>query len=117
MTQVPFSPTGIALKQHELYGLDNDRLLKEAQDLRSNIVAWSIKHFLLDDEQISWLSRQDDSFTVEFALIVATGISNRYDINIVFEGNNIPRPKSKIISAKENLPRRTILISVIKTDK
>lgn len=116
MTQVPFTPTGIALKQHELYGLNDDQLLKEAMSLRSNIVNWSIQHFLLDDDQINWLYQQNDSFTFEFAALVSKGISNRYDINIVFEGNNIPRPKSKIISAKENLPRKIISISVIKKD-
>jgi len=112
MTQVPFSPTGIALKQHELYGLDDDQLLQEARHLQTDIVSWSIQHFILDDYQKGWLLQTDDKFRVEFAKTVAKGISNRYDINIEFIGP--PRPKSKNIGARDSDIDRRIDISVIR---
>lgn len=111
MTRVPFTPTGIALKQHELYGLDDDQLKLQATHLYSNIVDWSMQNFILNDDQISWLNQQDDKFTVEFATKVARGISLRYDINIQFVGP--PEDwKSKRVNARENEPVKAIDIIV-----
>ncbi|MDR2272026.1 MAG: hypothetical protein LBF27_14065 [Sphingobacterium sp.] len=117
MNRVPFTPSGIALKQHELYGLDDNQLQLEATHLYANIVDWSMQHFILDDDQINWLNQQDDKFTVEFAMKVAKGISLRYDINIQFVGPDKPVPKSKNISARENEPYRSIDITVHKSDE
>ncbi|WP_142685755.1 hypothetical protein [Chitinophaga polysaccharea] len=113
MQKVLFTPVGIAMKQHELYGLDDAQLNIEANHLYTNIVDWSINHFILDDEQINWLYQQDDSFKVEFAMIVGEGLINRYDFNINFVGPDIP--KSKRISAKNDPQRKAINILVLKS--
>jgi len=116
MTKVPFTPAGIALKQHELYGLDDEKLQLEAMHLYTDIIEWSISHFILNDYQINWLNQQDQKFTVEFARIVARGLTNRSDINIQFEGPDDPIPKSKNISAKENEPYHAVDILVVRSN-
>ena len=103
------------MKQHELYGLDDDKLQLEATHLYTDIVDWSKKHFILNDDQITWLNQQDDSFRVEFAMIVAEGIIGRYDFNIKFEGPDLP--KSKNIHAKQNAPEKSISIFVEKSNE
>lgn len=114
MAKVPFTPAGILLKQHELYSLDDNQLNLEANHLYTNIVDWCINHFVLDDEQISWLNQQDDSFNVDFAMIVGEGIANRFDFNINIVGPD--RPKSKRITAKQDPQMKAINILVLRSD-
>lgn len=110
MEQVYFNPIGIALKQHELYGLDDNLLYEQAMNLKSDIIGWAQQHFILDDRQVSWLLQQDASFTVEFATQVSNGLLGRYDFDIKFDGSEIW--KSKRIDAKADLPFKKIKIFV-----
>lgn len=112
MAQVPFTPVGLVLKQTELFGLDDDQLLVEANSLQTDIVNWSLQHFILDDDQVSWLNQQDDNFKVEFAGIVGEGLRLRFDFNIVFIGPD--KPKSKNISARKSAPTKSIDIKVLR---
>lgn len=100
MEQVDFSPAGILLKQHELYGLADNLLMEQAMFLRGNIVAWSQQNFFINDAQLNWLNSQDSSFTVDFAKTISDGIMSRYDFNIRFEGPS-EAWKSKRVSAKQ----------------
>lgn len=111
MEQVTFSPTGIALKQHELYGLDDALLLEQATHLRNDIVGWSQQNFILDDRQLDWLVQQDGSFRGQFAKQVADGLIGRFDINIQFSGPS-DSWKSKRITARENIPVKILDILV-----
>ncbi|WP_343566258.1 hypothetical protein [Sphingobacterium sp.] len=99
MEQVDFSPSGILLKQHELYGLDDNLLTEQAMLLRGNIIGWAQQNFFLDDRQINWLQGQDSSFTVDFAKTVSDGFIGRFDFNIFFNGP-ADAWKSKRVSAK-----------------
>ncbi|QIH33504.1 MULTISPECIES: hypothetical protein [Sphingobacterium] len=110
MEQVYFTPVGIALKQHELYGLDDNLLQEQAMFLRSNIIAWAQQHFILNDQQLNWLFQQDSSFTVDFAVTISNGLLGRYDFDIRFGGSEIW--KSKRIDAKADLPFKKIKIFV-----
>ncbi|RKE47156.1 hypothetical protein [Sphingobacterium detergens] len=111
MEQVTFTPTGIALKQHELYGLDDALLLEQVTHLRNDIVGWSQQNFILDDRQLDWLVQQDGSFRGQFAKQIADGLIGRFDFNIMFIGP--PQSwKSKRIAARENLPVKAIDIRV-----
>ncbi|WP_333887365.1 hypothetical protein [Sphingobacterium siyangense] len=100
MEQVDFSPAGILLKQHELYGLADNLLMEQAMFLRGNIVAWARQNFFINDAQLNWLNSQDSSFTVDFAKTISDGFIGRFDFNIFFNG---PADvwKSKRVSAKQ----------------
>ncbi|RKE52392.1 hypothetical protein [Sphingobacterium detergens] len=113
MEQVSFTPVGIALKQHELYGLDDNLLFEQATNLRNDIIGWSMENFILDDRQIDWMNQQDDSFTIEFSKTISDGLIGRYDFNIQFSGPSEVW-KSKRVSAKASGPVKTIDIFVEK---
>ncbi len=100
MERVKFSPVGIALKQHELYGLSDILLQEQAMWLRSDIMGWAKQHFILDDKQQNWLDQQDSSFHVGFAKTISDGLLGRYDFNILFEGPS-ESWKSKRVSARD----------------
>ena len=110
MEQVYFNPIGIALKQHELYGLDDNLLFEQAMNLKNDIIGWSQQHLILTDRQLSWLFEQGPGFKVEFASTVYRGLIGRYDFNIKFGGSEVW--KSKRIDAREELPFKRIDIFV-----
>lgn len=116
MEQVEFSPVGIAKKEHELYGLDDDALRAETQFLRSDIIGWSRIHFKLNDEQLNWMEEQDDTFRYDFANDIGNALDNRWDIDFLNEGPPPEAWKSKRISAKQNAPVKQIIIWVHKAD-
>ena len=111
MDLVYFTPIGIALKQHELYGMDDALLQEQAAHIRNDIIGWTQQNFILDDRQLDWLVQQDGRFRVQFAKQIADGLIDRFDFNIVFSGP-AGSWKSKRIAARENLPVKAVDIRV-----
>lgn len=111
MEKVNFTPVGIALKQHELYSLDDNLLFEQATNLRNDIIGWSQQNFILDDRQLDWMLQQDDSFTVEFSKTISDGLIGRFDFNILFNGPSEVW-KSKRVSARQQSGIKAIGIFV-----
>lgn len=116
MELVEFSPVGIAKKEHELYGLDDAALRAETAFLRSDIISWSLGHFRLSDQQLSWMHEQDDRFRIGFANDVASALENRWDIDFLNEFPEKDPWSSKIVDAKKEDSARRLTIHVHKED-
>lgn len=90
MTQFPLTPTGVKQKQLELYALPNNQLKQQSDLIYTGFSSWMQSNFVLDSDQVAWISTTDTTTLRFLATQVSTAVAFRLEIVLDAPINKIP---------------------------
>lgn len=82
MAQLPFTATGVAQKQAELYALSDANLLIQARLITTDIAGWLDTNFVLSDLQKAWIAQAPPMVQFNWGAAVAAVVSARRPITM-----------------------------------
>lgn len=95
MSIQPFTPTGVAQKQTELYDLSDSALYLQAQAIASDFAGWVGSNFTLSTKQSGYLIGLPDFVRSEFGNILASVIMARGTVNMAMPLDYGPPRRTK----------------------
>ena len=103
MNKFPFSASGFANLQSELYDLPNSELALEAASISSSLIDWLKSHFILEAKQITYLHHINAQVIDFLTHEIHFAIKNRLPIYLNKSTENFGDEQGKLIKPTSNL--------------
>lgn len=106
MKKFPFTPTGVAELNSQLYLLSDAELAIEAQAIETDLIAWTSLHFILSANQLDYLESINAKAIRFAAFQISFAVAHRRPVNLIKnqakssssggEGTKLIETKSKL---------------------
>lgn len=83
MEKVEFSPEGFKDLEYQLYVLDDNSLIAEANAVLADYINWVDEHVILSTNQVNYLQGLDPLFIASLAAKASIAFANRLPLNLI----------------------------------
>ncbi len=104
MTVQPFTPAGVNAKQAELYALQDNELVAQADLIRTDLRQWTKDNFILDAAQFTYLDGIDAEWISFSGSLTGLAVQYRRPVILTIIG---PVSASKLIRTPNDLVATT----------